>query len=385
MRTLISLAFLGAFLAAFTLLPESAYARLSNEGKDEKKQIRKIERDLTREKEQFLKFDAKEKSLLEQISELEQEMANKKQVIDELKRKIGHEKGEVEEREKSLQDLKESYEEVEERVSRRLVAFYKYAKRGYLRLVSTSEDFDHLRKGIYYLDIVMEEDKKLLSRLGDLKEKIGRELAGIRDRLSIIARLEKEETHQLASVKGILDKKVILLMKIHREKEFYETAVKELQSAALDLRDTLVGLEGKDDKEMQLRGFEDHRGRLPPPFAGKILRDHNLLGAGGLTTQKGIFIEGPMGSEVRAVFQGIVEFSGWLKGYGQIIIINHGARFFTISAHLSRRFTGKGATVAGGEVIGLLGQTGLVDRPLLYFEMRRAETNLDPLTWLKLH
>jgi septal ring factor EnvC (AmiA/AmiB activator) len=377
--------FLSVYLLVSIFCVKSLYARNPSESKVQEEQIKKLETDLTREKEQFLKFHAKEKTLLEQISDLEQEIVNKKQIIKELKGKIKPQKKELESREKHLQGLKQSLHEVEERLSLRLVAFYKYAKRGYMRLVATSEDFEHLRKGIYYLDIVMQEDKRLLQKLMDLKEEIAQEISGVKDKLAIIANLEKEESHQLVSVRGMLDKKVILLMKIHKEKEFYETAVKELQSAALDLKDTLVDLEQRDEQKRRLGGFQDYKGRLPLPFHGKIFRKHNLLGEKGPGTHKGIFFEGPMDADVRAVFPGVVEFSGWLKGYGQIIIINHGARFFTISAHLSQRHTEKGASVAGGEVIGRLGQTGLIDRPLLYFEMRRAGANLDPLVWLKLH
>ena len=376
---------LAAFLLAVFVCLTSLHAQTPSKSNVQEEQIKTLETELTREKEKFLKFDAKEKTLLEQISDLEQDIVTKKQIIEELKSKIKTQKKELEAREKHLQDLKQSLQEVEERLSLRLVAFYKYAKRGYMRLVATSEDFDHLRKGIYYLDIVMQEDKRLLQRLLDLNEEITQGISVVKDKLGMIARLEKEESGQLVSVRGMLDKKVILLMKIHKEKEFYETAVKELQSAALDLKDTLVDLEKQDERKRQLGGFQDYKGRLPLPFHGKILKKHNLLGEKGPGSHKGIFIDGPMGAEVRAVFPGIVEFSGWLKGYGQIVIIGHGARFFTISAHLSQRYAEKGASVAGGEVIGLLGQTGLIDRPLLYFEIRRAGDNLDPLVWLKLH
>ena len=102
-------------------------------------------------------------------------------------------------------------------------------------------------------------------------------------------------------------------------------------------------------------------------------------------THKGIFIKGPIGAEVKAIFPGRVDFSGWLKGYGQIIVINHGSRFFTLSAQLSERDKEKGDMVKKGDVIGLLGQTGSSLGPSLYFEIRRRGENLNPFDWLKVN
>jgi septal ring factor EnvC (AmiA/AmiB activator) len=90
-----------------------------------------------------------------------------------------------------------------------------------------------------------------------------------------------------------------------------------------------------------------------------------------------------MGAEVEAVYSGRVDYSGRLKGYGEIIVINHGTRFFSVYAHLSKREKDKGDLVGKREVIGLLGETGSLSGPGLYFEIRRGGKPLDPLKWLK--
>jgi len=120
-------------------------------------------------------------------------------------------------------------------------------------------------------------------------------------------------------------------------------------------------------------------------FNGKIIKDNSKVGERTLHIRKGIYIGGPLGSEIKAVFPGRVDFSGQLKGYGQVIIINHGSRFFTISAHLLQRNKEEGDMIEEGDVIGLLGQSGSLSGPRLYFEVRKAGKNLDPIKWLKVH
>jgi septal ring factor EnvC (AmiA/AmiB activator) len=78
-----------------------------------------------------------------------------------------------------------------------------------------------------------------------------------------------------------------------------------------------------------------------------------------------------------------VDFSGGLKGYGEVIIINHGSRYFSISAHLSERIKQEGDLVEGGETIGWVRSKKKLGKPWLYFEMREGEKPLDVLTWLR--
>jgi septal ring factor EnvC (AmiA/AmiB activator) len=88
---------------------------------------------------------------------------------------------------------------------------------------------------------------------------------------------------------------------------------------------------------------------------------------------------------VKAVFPGRVEFSGQMKGYGEMIILNHGSRYFSLSARLSKRSKKEGDMVKAGEVIGFLGPSDGVNQPMLYFEVRLGESPLDPVKWLKVH
>ena len=104
-----------------------------------------------------------------------------------------------------------------------------------------------------------------------------------------------------------------------------------------------------------------------------------------LGKQKGIYIAGAFRTEVRAVYQGRVEFSGILKGYGQVVVINHGERYFTISAYLDERKKSEGETVFPGDLIGYVGEAGLTTGPALYFEIRKGEENLNSLRWLKVN
>ncbi|MGD8229637.1 MAG: peptidoglycan DD-metalloendopeptidase family protein, partial [Desulfobacteraceae bacterium] len=350
------------------------------------KQIRQIETDLSKEKEQFLKLGLKEKDLLGQLAEIERKIGEQRQFLKKIKEKLRLNRKALERQQDKLRHLERSSKEVRQRLSKRLTAFYKYGKRGYVHLLTTSQDVEQLRRRMKYLRVIMEGDQKLLQQLADVEQEISQEIKLIEERVAIIDGMKRAESDRLLSIREEQDRKVFLLMKVHSEKEFYETLVKELQHASQNLKVTLMDLDRKQKKKRALPSdFANYKGKLPLPFSGKIIRSHDQWGVDIVKMHKGIFIQGPLGSEVRAVFAGRVDFSGRLKGYGQTIVINHGSRFFTVSAHLSDRFREEGDMVEKGTVIGLLGHTGPFEKPRLYFEIRRAGTPLNPLTWVKVN
>ena len=356
------------------------------ESEEKKSQMRQLETDLSREKEKFLKFDFKEKNLLEQLSNIEKDITEKRILLKELRDKIRLSKRELKKRRERLNRLENSLMEMEELVSKRVIAFYKYAKRGYLRILATTNGLDQLNHRMKYLKIILEEDQRAMKRMVDEQQEYRKEVSLIGEQLAAIASLEESENERLSSLKEGLEKKAVFLAKIHREKEFYETAVRELESAAQNLRETLLNLErDQHKKELLPSGFAELKGKLPLPLKGKVFRDKRKLGGKTKNTHKGIYISGPFGGDIKAVFQGRVDFSGQLKGYGQVIVINHGSRFFSISAYLLQRDKEVGEIVAKGEVIGQVGETGLLTGPALYFEIRKGETNLNPLKWLKVN
>jgi septal ring factor EnvC (AmiA/AmiB activator) len=376
------------FLLSLTFLSsrEKAFAETSFKSEDKQYEIEELEKDLMREREQFRKFGEKEGTLLEELSELDKEISESRANLRELQKKLGETKKTFKERETKLRHLENSTVNVEERLGKRLDAFYRYAKRGFLKTLATSAGLDQLRQRIKYLQIIMAGDSQLVREISALQKECREQISFAKDEMMEVERLEKEETKAFASLRKDLDKRVALLMKIHKEKEFYETAVRELESAAKRLRNTLVSLE-RSQENRQRRDlpvdFDQSMGKLPPPIRGKIVKEGRPAGSGGQNGQKGIYIEGAAGAEVKAVFPGRVEFSGLMKGYGEMIILNHGSRYFSISARLAKRNKKEGDMIKAGEVIGFLGPSDGANPPKLYFEVRLGENPLDPGKWLK--
>jgi len=346
-------------------------------------QIKEIESKLSREKQKLKAFDSQERDILAILSRLEKDVAEKKHAMEESGKKIRLLRAEIETLKGDLAGLERSLHKTRTLMASRLVALYKYARKGYFKILANAGDLEQFRQRTTYLKAIMAEDREMLEGLAEEERKYRKRVSKIGARIASREAAKKDQEIQVASLRRDLEKKVIRLMKIHKEKEFYETAVNELELAAHDVKKTLKKIEKKVAyKVIGGSGFADSRGKLPFPLRGKVVRGDKLAGSGRLKRQKGIFISDSSSIEVRAIYPGRVDFSGRLKGYGEVIIINHGSRFFTISAQLSRRKKGEGDVVEEGEAVGLVGKTTSRGAGL-YFEIRKGGKILDPLKWLK--
>lgn len=129
--------------------------------------------------------------------------------------------------------------------------------------------------------------------------------------------------------------------------------------------------------------FARLKGRLALPVAGEIVGRYGQARDGGGPAWKGLFIRSRQGNDVRAVGSGEVVFADWLRGFGNLIIIDHGAGFLSLYSNNESLYKQPGERARAGDVIASVGATGGQDEPGLYFELRHEGKPFDPLSWVR--
>ena len=181
------------------------------------------------------------------------------------------------------------------------------------------------------------------------------------------------------------------------ERAYHERMVGELTEASRRLEAFIRELQAKQRKlaripppkggiEAPAVGFGALKGRLPWPTEGKIVTGfgaqvHPRFGT--RTFRNGVDIEAAVGREVLAVHGGHVIYTGWFKGYGNLIIVDHGNEYYTLYAHIADIEAKEGDDVRQGQRIGTVGDTGSLAGPRLYFEVRYQGRPQDPEQWLR--
>lgn len=128
--------------------------------------------------------------------------------------------------------------------------------------------------------------------------------------------------------------------------------------------------------------FSALRGRLRMPVSGQILARYGSARAEGGTTWKGLFIRATAGEPIHAVAAGKIVFAEWLRGFGNLLIIDHGNDFLSVYANNESLLGAVGATVTAGQSIATVGNSGGHPDPGLYFELRHRGQAFDPLKWI---
>nr|WP_090490305.1 peptidoglycan DD-metalloendopeptidase family protein [Myxococcus virescens] len=267
------------------------------------------------------------------------------------------------------------------RLSPRLRTLYRLMRRRPLEVLLSAEDFAALVWRARALEASMSGDLELLrtvQRVARLQRQATRELERLHASLAArMAFLQEQERLARMQQEGLEE----VVGTLAGEAELARRAVRELEQADAELTRMV-----QDLKELPATsGFGALRGRLPRPVSGIV-----EVGFGKVvnprfntvTVQKGLDIRAAAGTPVRAVAEGTVAYAGALRGYGNLLILDHGDGYHTLMAHLSSITAELGHMVLPGDVVGEVGDTGSLKGAYLYFEVRKGGQAVDPALWL---
>jgi len=228
-----------------------------------------------------------------------------------------------------------------------------------------------------YLRVVIDFDAHLVNTYRhqvSLKETYQKELLRAQ---SLCQRSIFEVTKKKEEVARIRGTKQALLKSIQNQKALYQKLIGELEGRGKELQSLIDRLEKEKSRLAHVKPKgEIVRGGLIAPVEGNVISFFKEKG------QNGIEISAPMGTEVRAVLPGKVLYADWFKGFGNMVIIDHGDHMFTVSAYCSQLLKKVGDMASQGESIALVGSAGSLKGPCLYFEIRYHGKPQDPMDWI---
>lgn len=175
-----------------------------------------------------------------------------------------------------------------------------------------------------------------------------------------------------------------LLRRIQGERSAAQRTLEERLEAARAMDRYLDDLDFRRRVEVFSKNMAEAEGRLPMPCRGPVVRGFGDFVHPRFKTRvphPGLDIRAPLGTPVRAVFDGTAEYAGWLSGYGYTVILRHPGGFFTVYAHLDQVSVAAGQVVGPGDLVGNVGEDAATGTAALYFELRRGAKALDPAPW----
>lgn len=154
---------------------------------------------------------------------------------------------------------------------------------------------------------------------------------------------------------------------------------KRLENLLAEVETILANSPRQNDE----RPFNKMKGKLPRPVAGRVLKAFGNANSDTMSRWEGWQISVQDGAEVRAIHHGRVVFSDWLRGFGLLLIIDHGQGYLSLYAHNETLLRDVGSWVNGGDVVAAAGRSGGLTDPALYFEIRYQGRPQDPAVWIR--
>ena len=276
-------------------------------------------------------------------------------------------------------------------VEPRLVARYRLGREGYVRFLLGSTSIPDLVRRTRLFNALLRSDLEAVSvlRAQAMAAKSARDelLAAHTEQDQSV----KAESERRTELQESVEEQRKLLASVQRERGTHEQTVRELEEAERRLSQKIDEIrKGPSAAEKPAfrvrRSARKARGRLQFPVdGGKIeARFGRAVDPrfGTVTLQTGIDVRAAAGTPVRAVWDGRVAHAGWFKGFGNLLILDHGDGIYSLMAHLDLLQKALGDTVRAGEEVGTVGETGSLKGPYLYFELRDGQHPIDPEPWL---
>jgi len=371
---------------------------------DVNEELRGINKEI-REKRLLLKKTRKvETEVNVELKEIGKELQGKEASLAVLQHDLKGAESSLTRTQQEIEAVREDTERKKQQIKQRLSALYKAGEIGGVRVYFSSESFPQMMENMQYMKAVLTNDRNLF---GEYNSRIER-LKLLRSSLEgDVERKEKFKVNIEAKkreIEEVKEGKAAYLRKLGEDKKTYLTSLKELQANARRLQIMVERLEAKRRKGYNAKkenksvgggpsllaipdkGFGALKGRLSMPTKGEITDGfgrHKHPDFNSYTVSNGITIAAPQGAEVRSVYDGQVIFADYFKGYGNMVIVDHGGGFFSLYAHTSRIVKKVGTTVARNEVIASVGDADSTRGPMLYFEIRYQGKPVDPSPWLK--
>jgi len=369
--------------------------------------IRKLQEGIIDHKIKILGSKTKERSLLGDLERIEKELQTQKVTLVSLQEKSEKQEVLLADRQEYLKGVIKEKRAHQKHVKNRLAAYYRMGSVGLMNVLFSAETLPELMDFQEYFNLMLEYDHSVISKyLVQIKElNLAREAhAHEKLRLMTLANEVRDKEKQLVQIQH---EKNLLLKQVNTEKHLYEQAVAEIEAAAADLALTLSKLQVPSEptpapakksaaaikkkipsanQPTPAPGFPGQKGSLDPPVFGTLITKfgQQIEGKfGSSTSSNGIDIRAKNGLEIKAVYDGKIIHSGYLRGYGNLIIIDHSQQYFSMISRIADIYKKEGTRVKKDEIIGMTGEGDKLYGKGLHFEIRKGSNPEDPLLWLK--
>lgn len=377
-------------LAVSLVVVQSSWgASLQEKIEKEKRTLQELKQEIRKTRKQRDQSRKKQTQVLQSIERLDRRLHKEQREATSINREIKKIDRELDEIDAQLTGLRSDMRDKRAVIGTRLKRLYMEGRAGWVSPLVAATTYAQFQRRLLYLSSlatwernVFEEyrrqvahSERLQAKQADIRESLVTRKSRVDKKMNAIRDVKSQKRVVLSSLKKTTRSQELMLRSLDQAESRKESLLKKLEQRSQIAAGTI--------KKHATDVFR--RGALLWPADGDLVgvfgrQKHPTFGT--YVRKKGIEIASREGSDIRAVSGGHVVYADWLRGYGLVVIMDHDNNYFTFYAHASKLLVKEGDTVAKGAVLGETGSSGLTNRSILYFELRKGTKPVNPLRWL---
>ena len=282
-------------------------------------------------------------------------------------------------------------------LGRLLYQQYLGGQQEYAKLLLSNQDPNQVARDVQYYRYIARNRANWLNNMRANLRKINALSESTREQRSALATLQAEQKAQQQSLQQSQQQRQQMLKKISlqlrsQRREIHRLQRDENRLAQLVEQITKMLAQPKSksifrndklpDDRYDGRPFDNLKGKLTIPVRGDITNRFGDTRPDSTVQWKGIFVRAATGQPVKAIAAGRVVFADWLRGFGNLLIIDHGKGYMSLYGDNETLYKQVGDELRGGDTVASVGNSGGNEDSGLYFELRLQSKPLDPLKWL---
>ena len=326
-------------------------------------------------------------SVRAELRQLESDISHRIRSLKKIKRQLRQKTRKLVKLKKQQHRYQKELATHQKLLGQQVRAAYVIGRQEFLKLMLNQEDPAVVGRAMTYYDFFnrarsqrIDDARQTLVQLESVKLKIQQE----RQQLKQLKVTQEQEKSALKKTSGA---RAIVVARLNAElKNKGKTLARWLEDEK-QLQRVVEAIQEVMPETLTDRGqrtvFSAQRGRMSWPTRGKLKALFGKPREAGQVLWNGVLITAVEGKEVRAISHGRIAYADWLRGYGLLIIIDHGEGYMSLYGHNQSVFKETGDWVEAGEVVGSVGKSGGQDEAALYFEIRHNGKPRNPAKWCK--
>lgn len=263
-------------------------------------------------------------------------------------------------------------------LARQIRLAYQLGQTQSLKTILNPDNINTINRHLYYYHYLSEARLKLVTEIKQILDVLAHNMEVISQHEQNLTALLQEKQQQRHQQRQIQKQRQQIIVELHQHTQSRQQQLATSAANQKTLHDTLLALQSEHGGNSK-QTFNHLSGKLQWPIKGPILASFGSW----MNNQRlpGVIIKAPEDAPVHAIYSGKVIFANWLRGFGLLVIINHGNGYMSLYARNHTLFAKVGDTVKPRDVIATTGNSGGYTRSRLYFEIRQNGTPINPKIW----